>query len=60
MDYIIRFSQSHESFRLPEVQSLARLEDIDLKVLSYSQDVSASHSLTLTRGYSHAHSPPSV
>ncbi|KAH8911302.1 tRNA guanosine-2'-O-methyltransferase [Coniochaeta sp. PMI_546] len=38
MDYIIRFSQSHESFRLPEVQALATLEGIDMKVLSYSQD----------------------
>ncbi|KAB5535180.1 S-adenosyl-L-methionine-dependent methyltransferase [Coniochaeta sp. 2T2.1] len=38
MDYIIRFSQSHESFRVPEVQALATLENIDLKVLSYSPD----------------------
>ncbi|KAL2262959.1 hypothetical protein VTK26DRAFT_8816 [Humicola hyalothermophila] len=36
MDYLIRFSQSHETFRLPEIQSLAIVEGIDLEVVSYS------------------------
>ncbi|KAK4134074.1 tRNA guanosine-2'-O-methyltransferase [Trichocladium antarcticum] len=36
MDYLIRFSQSHETFRLPEIQALAVIEGIDLKVISYS------------------------
>ncbi|KAL2019303.1 hypothetical protein VTK56DRAFT_9770 [Thermocarpiscus australiensis] len=36
MNYLIRFSQSHETFRLPEIQALATLENIDLKVISYS------------------------
>ena len=40
MDYLIRFSQSHETFRLPEIQALALIEGIDLKVISYSLDVS--------------------
>jgi len=39
MDYLIRFSQSHETFRLPEIQSLAVMEGIDLEVVSYSLDV---------------------
>ncbi|KAK3938814.1 S-adenosyl-L-methionine-dependent methyltransferase [Diplogelasinospora grovesii] len=38
MDYLIRFSQSHETFRLPEIQALAVIEGIDLKVVSYSLD----------------------
>ncbi|KAK3318898.1 S-adenosyl-L-methionine-dependent methyltransferase [Apodospora peruviana] len=36
MEYLIRFSQSYETFRLPEIQALAVLEGIDLKVVSYS------------------------
>lgn len=44
MDYLIRFSQSHETFRLPEVQALAVLEGIDMKVVSYSNDVGPSPS----------------
>ncbi|KAK0643335.1 S-adenosyl-L-methionine-dependent methyltransferase [Cercophora newfieldiana] len=36
MDYLIRFSQSHETFRLPEIQALAVIEGVDLKVASYS------------------------
>ncbi|KAH6635083.1 S-adenosyl-L-methionine-dependent methyltransferase [Chaetomium sp. MPI-SDFR-AT-0129] len=36
MDYLIRFSQSHETFRLPEIQALAIVEGIDMKVVSYS------------------------
>ncbi|KAH6662451.1 tRNA guanosine-2'-O-methyltransferase TRM11 [Plectosphaerella plurivora] len=35
MDYLIRFSQSHEDFRLPEVQALADLEGIPMKVIFY-------------------------
>ncbi|KAH6632051.1 S-adenosyl-L-methionine-dependent methyltransferase [Chaetomium tenue] len=38
MDYLIRFSQSHETFRLPEIQALALIEGIDLKVISYTLD----------------------
>ncbi|KAK4444925.1 S-adenosyl-L-methionine-dependent methyltransferase [Podospora aff. communis PSN243] len=38
MDYLIRFSQSHETFRLPEIQALAVIEGVDLKVVSYSPD----------------------
>ncbi|KAK3400196.1 hypothetical protein B0T20DRAFT_478041 [Sordaria brevicollis] len=36
MEYLIRFSQSHETFRLPEIEALAVIEGIDLKVISYS------------------------
>lgn len=40
MDYLIRFSQSHETFRLPEMQALALIEGIDMKVIAYSLEVS--------------------
>ena len=40
MEYMIRFTQTHESFRLAEIQSLATLENIDLQINSYSPDVS--------------------
>ncbi|KAK6205965.1 hypothetical protein LQW54_008028 [Pestalotiopsis sp. IQ-011] len=35
MEYLIRFSQSHETFRLPEIQALAELGKIDMKVIYY-------------------------
>ncbi|KAK4200355.1 putative tRNA guanosine-2'-O-methyltransferase TRM11 [Triangularia verruculosa] len=38
MEYLIRFSQSHETFRLPEIQALAVLEGIEMEVVSYSLD----------------------
>ena len=42
MDYLIRFSQSYETFRLPEIEALAVIEGVDLKVLSYSLEVRPS------------------
>lgn len=39
MEYLIRFAQMHETFRLPEVQALAALEGIDLEVVRYSLEV---------------------
>ncbi|KAJ0329424.1 hypothetical protein COL5a_003982 [Colletotrichum fioriniae] len=38
MEFLVRFSQAHESFRLPELQALADLEGIDMKVVEYSLD----------------------
>ncbi|KAL2756467.1 hypothetical protein ACRALDRAFT_1070498 [Sodiomyces alcalophilus JCM 7366] len=38
MDCILRFSQVHESFRIPEIQALAVLENIQVKILDYRQD----------------------
>jgi tRNA (guanine10-N2)-methyltransferase len=42
MEYMIRFTQAHETFRLTEIEALAVLEGIELQVLSYSLSVSAS------------------
>jgi tRNA (guanine10-N2)-methyltransferase len=41
MQYMIRFTQVHETFRLAEIKALAELEKIDLKILSYDRTVSA-------------------
>ncbi len=41
MDYLVRFSQTHETFRLPEIQALAVLEGIDMEVKEYSLEVCA-------------------
>ncbi|KAF3356135.1 Dual specificity protein kinase pom1 [Verticillium dahliae VDG1] len=38
MDYLVRFSQFHESFRLAELKALAVVEGIDLRILEYSDD----------------------
>ncbi|KAI0145590.1 tRNA guanosine-2'-O-methyltransferase [Xylariaceae sp. FL1272] len=35
MQYLIRFTQWHESFRLAEIQALAVLAGVDLKIVSY-------------------------
>jgi tRNA G10 N-methylase Trm11 len=40
MEYMIRFTQVHESFRLAEIKALAVLEGIALELVSYSPDVS--------------------
>ena len=39
MEYMIRFTQVHETFRLAEIEALAVLEGIKLDVLSYSPSV---------------------
>lgn len=41
MEYLIRFAQCHETFRLPEIQSLATLAGVELEVVSYNDHVSA-------------------
>ncbi|KAI1504503.1 S-adenosyl-L-methionine-dependent methyltransferase [Biscogniauxia marginata] len=38
MEYLIRFTQWHESFRLAEIQAIAVLEGIDLKVVYYKDE----------------------
>lgn len=39
MDYLVRFAQIHESFRIPELQALADLSGIDVGFADYSQYV---------------------
>lgn len=39
MEYLIRFSQWHETFRLAEIQALAQVARINMEVLSYSDEV---------------------
>ena len=46
MEYMIRFTQVHETFRLAEIEALAVLEGIKLEVLSYSPSVSFSPFIT--------------
>ncbi|KAI1334300.1 S-adenosyl-L-methionine-dependent methyltransferase [Xylariaceae sp. FL0016] len=38
MEYLIRFTQWHESFRLAEIQAIAVNEGIDLKVIHYDDE----------------------
>jgi tRNA (guanine10-N2)-methyltransferase len=45
MEYVIRFTQCHETFRLAEIEALAVLEGIELEVISYRLDVSMSSAL---------------
>lgn len=39
MEYLIRFAQAHESFRLPEIKALATLAEIDVEVVFYDRFV---------------------
>ncbi|KAM3071326.1 hypothetical protein ACMFMG_008917 [Clarireedia jacksonii] len=38
MKFLIRFTQTHETFRLAEIQALADLEKIGLRIISYSPE----------------------
>ncbi|KAH8598794.1 S-adenosyl-L-methionine-dependent methyltransferase [Bisporella sp. PMI_857] len=38
MEYMIRFTQIHEKFRLAEIEALAVLEGLNLEILSYKPD----------------------
>ncbi|ODA76655.1 hypothetical protein RJ55_07926 [Drechmeria coniospora] len=38
MDFLIKFAQAHQSFRLAEIQALAVVEDVDLTVVEYSHE----------------------
>jgi tRNA (guanine10-N2)-methyltransferase len=39
MEFLIRFGQTHESFRVAEIQALAELEGIHLEIIDYRADV---------------------
>lgn len=39
MEYLIRFAQTHESFRRPEIEALASLQGIDIEFLFYDRYV---------------------
>lgn len=39
MEYLVRLIQVHETFRVPELQSLAKLEGVNLQIVEYSDDV---------------------
>lgn len=39
MEFLIRFAQTHMTFRLPEIEALALVEGVDMTVLEYSLDV---------------------
>ncbi|RYP61512.1 hypothetical protein DL769_007668 [Monosporascus sp. CRB-8-3] len=39
MEYLIRFTQWHETFRLAETQALATYLNIELKIISYSDEL---------------------
>lgn len=38
-DYLVRFAQVHETFRKVELQALADLAGVDLKVVRYDESV---------------------
>lgn len=43
MDYMIRLTQIHETFRLAELRALAHIENVKLEILSYSPIVTGPY-----------------
>lgn len=39
MNFLLKFAQTHESFRLAEIQALALIEGVDLTVVDYTDEV---------------------
>lgn len=39
MEYMIRFIQVHETFRLPELEALGELENVQFEIVKYELDV---------------------
>ncbi|KAF5557496.1 tRNA guanosine-2 O-methyltransferase trm11 [Fusarium napiforme] len=37
MDFLIKFAQAHETFRVPEIEALALVEGLDMRIVDYSQ-----------------------
>ncbi len=40
MEFLIRFVQIHETFRKPEIEALAAVQDVDVEFLTYAESVS--------------------
>lgn len=55
MDFLIKFAQAHETFRLPEIKALAIVEGVDMEIVTYDEDVRyiPQRTLRLTHTYSH-------
>lgn len=39
MDYLVRFAQTHETFRVPELEACATLAGAEIEILSYNKFV---------------------
>lgn len=39
MDFIIKFAQAHETFRIPEIEALAMVENVPLKIIQSDEAV---------------------
>ncbi|KAJ3495787.1 hypothetical protein NLG97_g3149 [Lecanicillium saksenae] len=37
MDFIIKFAQAHETFRIPEIEALAIVENVPLEIIQYDE-----------------------
>ncbi|TQV93874.1 hypothetical protein V2A60_003967 [Cordyceps javanica] len=37
MDFIIKFAQAHETFRIPEIQALAMIENVPIEIIEYNE-----------------------
>lgn len=39
MDYLVRFAQTHETFRQPELKACATLAGVDIEIITYNEFV---------------------
>lgn len=41
MEFLVRFAGVHETFRVVELEALAIIENLDMKILEFNPDVSS-------------------
>lgn len=59
MEFLIRFIQQHESFRKPETEAIADLLGLQLRWVSYSEDVRSPNTGSRGRENPYSHQSPS-
>jgi tRNA G10 N-methylase Trm11 len=55
MDFLIKFAQAHETFRLPEIKALAIVEGVDMEIIKYHEDVRYTNSVNRRLTHIHSH-----
>lgn len=45
MEFLIRFVQIHETFRKPEIEALAVVENVNFEFLAYTETVSSTNAI---------------
>jgi tRNA (guanine10-N2)-methyltransferase len=60
MYFLIKFAQAHETFRIPEIRALAILENVDLEVVEYKEEVYRTQHPVWTEGEVNKNTVPAM